>query len=258
MNTQVNQTETTETETTLDMDQVKQMRFFDPDELEAGFDYLSALQGTLESVEFFSNFKRDDDGNVLPPPEGMGLLILPMQRRPEGDEVGLQLTGIAANWAPTFEAAIDNPKGAEAVYEATLGLYARKIRAAINGADDGSPIIFPETIDQYFERVARGESLQAFTKVVKGALEFLKSKGFKKLDAGTLRQILSNATFAAARYPKLPQSSWIALMDLMAESAKKQGLDPAIYDTWKRTRDDAQLEEIDELDLSGLGLIEAK
>lgn len=234
----------------LDADQIKERKFFPADKLQEGVAYLSTLVGSVENVEHFYNF----DPNNITPPAGSGLLIVPMQKR-SADAGPMQLTGFSSMFVPDMETVITNPKGAAALQEALFDIYARKARSIINGTEDGQPIVLPNTLDMFFDRQARGEGLQAFLAIAKSAVKQLKDQGFKKLDVTTFRNILMSSQFASARYPKIPQTAWLAVMDKMKTTAAGAGLDTSIYDTWKSTRDETNFdEEVETLDLSGLGL----
>lgn len=241
-----------ETVETLDMDQVKERKFFPASELEQAIEYYNKLNGSVENVEWFNGLKTDEEGNVILPP-GHGVVIIPMQKRNTTEPGPMQLTGFIVASAPEFEAVIANPKGAEAVHDAYLDLVARKLRGAVNSADDG-PIIFPETVEAFFERQSRGEGLQAFIAVAKSAVKQLREQGFRKMDVNTLRNIFMSESFAAARYPKIPQTAWAAFMDKMKETAKAAGLDVSIYDAWKASRSETTLDDVENIDLAAIGL----
>jgi hypothetical protein len=249
--TDVNTTETTET--VLDQDQIKERKFFGHDAIADGIAYYNMLNGSVEGVEWFVDIKTNDQGEVIIP-DGHGLVVIPMQKRNTTEPGPMQLTGYIVATAPEFETVIANPKGAEAIFDAYLDLVARKLRGIVNSADDGSPIIFPASVEAFFERQSRGEGLQAFIAVAKSAVKQLREQGFKKMDVNTLRNIFMSESFAAARYPKIPQSAWLAFMDKMKETAKTANLDVSIYDAWKGSRSETTLDDVDNIDLSAIGL----
>jgi len=77
----------------------------------------------------------------------------------------------------------------------------------------------------------------------------LKDKGLTFMSAPILRQILSSAAFASMHWPKTPQTVWASLLEKMVARATAMGLDPAVLQTWKETRDAVEM-EVPELDLS--------
>lgn len=243
----------------LTSDEMKSRHYFSPDKLAEGFAFLSLFNSSLpDGVETYTNFA--DPNNITVSP-GFGVSIIPILKRAEkgSEDTEMKLSGVIFAQVPDFATAVQNPKAAEAIHDAYLDIVTRKFKSVINSTDDGMPIQLPAELDAFFERASRGEGLKAFLDVAKSAVKYLKEQGFKKMDVNTLRNIFMSEQFAKARYPRIEQTAWLAIMDMMEKTAKAGALDTSIYTTWRNTRGEAGLDDVDELDLSGLGLtIESK
>lgn len=249
--TQTNETATeTNTETEgMKLDDVAK-RYFGPDKLDDANAYIEQIMAVPEvaneSIKVLSNFDAEDM------PEGYGVWVLPIAKREDGAN---KTIGIVFGMAPSLDALSDHDKGLEAVSNLVAEAFADKIANSVRPRGDENAIsgTMPTSIEDFIENRKTRGSLQTFTKIAPDFVKILRKKKLKTLTAAQLRQILQSSAFAEHLYPSIEQDTWEKIIDHMIARAKADDLDPGILEEWKATRDEAEVTEVSDLDLSDLG-----
>jgi len=138
----------------------------------------------------------------------------------------------------------------------------RDVMNAVRPKDDGSTgESVPYSLDDFLT-TGRAATAKVWRAIGPGALKMLKDT--KRLpasvDIGSFQKVLSKAAFAAA-YPataKVPQTTWMKILDSLAARARNAGMSPEVFLGWKETRHladdeadfdpDALLEGLDDLE----------
>lgn len=237
---------------TLDEDIIRERHYYAPKNLQNGAEYLQKLMGAMpETVKFHFNF----DPASPEIPDGFGLLIQPMLER-AGKGQQMKLVGFVAAAVPDVATVVADVKGAAFLENALTEVLGRKLKGIISGTEPGEPIVLPTTLAGFIERATRSEGVASFNNLAKGFVTALRDAKFQNMNKDTLRSVLMSAPFATALYPKIPQKVWEALLDQMADKAEKATpkMDGAIFKSWKATRNERSFGEIEEVDLSSLGI----
>lgn len=191
--------------------------------------------------------------------EGIAVMVAVLTQR--GDTPGSTSTvkAIVIAPIPTFEAILANPAGkawAQRILEKELNHVAvRQLRKAENVSDAVESM--PKTLEDYItsDRGAGG-ILQAYEDLwrpIKNNMAKL-SRPWRlaNLSKKELRRALESAAYASQYYPTLEEtkqgSLFVFALNGLIQTAKKQGLDPTIFERWLANRDEATIEVKDDDD----------
>lgn len=262
MNEQV-QTETAETttenaeETAMTLDTVSK-RYFNPDNLPAAAKYLQKIMEVPEivsgKVKPLRNFKEDE-----PFPENYGLWILPISKRVETADGGKNKTvGLAFAGVPDLAALSEEESHVAAVRDLVAEAFAAKVANSVRPRGDEMMIsgAMPRDIEDFIENRKQRGSLKTFNELAMTYVKALRKKGLKMLSQPQFRQCLLSSDYAETHFSNLKQELWEQVLGLMIADANKKQLDASILVNWAETRDENEIAEVSEIDLSDLaGLI---
>ena len=214
-----------------------------PDQLAIAGQLLARYREVLPSDALRLNFDVDADF-----PEGYGIITFPVGEIIKG--VGRVAKSVVFAAVPTLNSVLAHEAGRQFVEKAVLEAFSAKLKSAV---DDGSAQEPPFTLEQFLKRRPKAETLATFKEIAGQFVSALKAMGLKRMNAGTLRQILSSTAYAKQHYPKISQDDWVMLLGAMKEVAKSKGLPVAIFDKWLADRDKAQVEaDVEGLDFDTL------
>jgi len=223
-------------------------KYFPPEQLEAGSDYIAEVLAiaSAENVEPVFNF--DTEGEF---PDGYGLSIIPLQKRIP--ERGNLTYGIVIAAIPSVDALAAEESGIAYISKIINDSLIRQVTIAAKPKDEGALISIPFKIDE-FVTSARSSGLAAFNAVATDYVKALKTKGLKFMSKVLLRQVLSCADFAKQQFPRLTQDNWNLVLDSMIAHVKQQGMEAGVLGHWKATRDSVEIDttEIDLTDLDSI------
>lgn len=224
--------------------------YFGPDDFGAASDLLTKIQAVLPEDQIYYNI---DLASELPP-EGYGIYIVPVRQRGEAGADGVaksELIGVCFYAAPSFDMVMSDEKGREYVQDALFGVFAAKMANSIRPNKDGILGKKPFSLADFIERKSRGDSFKTYNELKKPIVEALRKMGLRTINASVLRQCLSNAAIAASQYPNVRSEHWAKILDFCVSLAESRRLDPAIFASWKATRDHASAHD-EEIDFSAL------
>lgn len=184
--------------------------------------------------------------------EGVAVMVAVLTQRGDGPNQST-VKAIVIAPIPTFEAILANPGGnawAKRILEKELNhVSVRQLRKAENVADAVDSM--PKTLEDYItsDRGAGG-ILQAYEDLwrpIKNNMGKLsRSWRLANLSKKELRRALESAAYALEYYPTLEEtkqgSLFVFALNGLIVTAKKQGLDPTIFERWLANRDEATID----------------
>ena len=223
-------------------------RYFPPSDLQAAQILLSKIEVLKNNgVNVKMTFDQEKEF-----PTGYGLAVIPLSERQEGGE-GNKKTGVVLAAIPDPDTIAQDDAGRQFIRENTIAAFLSKVANAARPRPDGQvAATMPFTIKDFIEGGRRGESLKSYTELSGDFVKALRKKGLKFISATILRQCLSNMAFAENQFSGIDQSSWVAVIDMMIAKATEKGLDVAIFANWKLTREDQEINELQDLDFADL------
>lgn len=211
-------------------------QFFSPDQLDRASEAVSAAAAICEAsnLPFMMGF----DGE---PTTGFGIGIVPITKRAETR--GTVLLGVVIAQVPTAETIAGHPKGADYIESLIQADLLTKAKLAVAPRGNSTAIMgsIPASVEDYIIS-SRGEGLATYRELAPVYVSSLKKMGLKLLNAQLLRQILESSAFAQHQYQNVDNAVWIKILDLMVGHAKREGLDTAILEHWKATRDEVEID----------------
>jgi len=237
------ETETTET-TTATMQDIEK-KYFAPEQLEAGSNYINEVMAIceLENAEPVFNF--DTDGEF---PEGYGLSIIPLTRRvPERGNITY---GVAIAAVPTVALLASIEAGSNYIEKIVTDSLLKQIAAGAKPKDEGAQIAIPFKLEE-FTTTSRSSGLAAFNLVASDYVKALKTKGLKFMSKPLLRQVLASTQFAEQQFPRVSQDSWIFVLDSMSKHVQAKGMEIGVLTHWINTRDEVEI-DVTDIDLTDL------
>lgn len=218
-------------------------RFYGPEVLADSNAYVGNCVNAAEAAGLPVFWNIDPKAPEIP--DGYGLAITPVQQRAGGDE-GLKTIAVLIGACPTYEALELDDKGAkfirQTIQELLIGKMVAAARPRGNEKIGQTPFTLPISIADFIERRS-GESLKSYTEISGDFVAALKKQGMKFINATMLRECLANTEFSKEQFPGVEQTSWLAVIAAMRDTAVSKSLDPQIFDHWKETRDTATMAE---------------
>lgn len=185
-------------------------------------------------------------------PEGYGLAIIPIAKKDEAKQERVT-TGVCIAAIPELSSLNTTAEGADFVRLALADVLIAKIANAVRPRADGSTAnVIPFSVADFITSNRPEGILAGFNAVAPAFVAVLKTKGLSLMTKELLRQILSCTAFAKAQHPKIPQSSWVAILQGMIKSASDKGLTVAALEQWIESRDTAGMPQAEDVDLSDL------
>ena len=220
--------------------------YFPPANLAAAQDAIQTAAAACAAIgkEPTTNFNFDDEF-----PAGYGIAIIPTRGRVGGETI---TTGCTIGAVPDPDKIANSEGGPEFIAAAILDKVIAKLANSVRPKGEAGTIAnsLPFSVHDFItSSKGAGEGLATFRKLAPVYVKGLKEKGLTFMSGPILRQILSSAAFAGQHWPKTPQTVWASLLDKMIVRARNANLDPAVLQTWKDTRDAAEV-EVAELDLN--------
>lgn len=212
--------------------------YFGPDNLAAANDLHEKILTVLDEKDVHYNIDLANEAM----PDGYGIYVVPVYKRlDKADEDGnkTEIVGVCFYAAPAFETVLADEKGREYVKDALFAAFSQKMANSIRPTRDGVLGKKPFALADFIERKTRGDSFKAFNDLSKELVETLRRMGLRSINRAILRQCLSNTAIAESQYPAMKQEIWQAILDMCIAEATKAKLDPAIFENWKATRDNA-------------------
>ncbi len=220
--------------------------YFPPSDLPKASELVKRINETIPAKVIRYNFDPEKDQV----PDGYGLAIVPIAERIANANVTVSLV-IAV--APDPELIAGHEKGAAYIRETITDSFLTKIANAARPKPNGSIGTLPKTVEEYIERRKGKESLKVFTELAPGYVKALREKGLRVLTQQLLRQVLQSAVFSTQFNPALEdKGTWNTVLTKMIARAKTKGLDPAVLINWQETRDEAEMVNVEELDIDAL------
>ena len=219
-------------------------RFFSPEQLQDhGVPYINKIQSLGVPVK--RNFDPQQDF-----PSGYGLGVIPISKRENEQNV---LVSVAVCAIPDLALVANDEEGQKFIRTAVIDTFMNKAANAFRERADGTVAASaPYSLEDFITRRTRGESVKTFTTLAPHFVKALKQKGLKFLTAQLLRQILQSASFAGQIAATVPQEKWVDVLDIMIGKASEAGLDTQILENWKSTRNEAELQSIEDEDFTDL------
>ena len=227
-------------------------KYYGPSEVQQAKEEVSRITEGLAAMGINPMFNFEPEE---PFPEGYGIAIIPLSKRvPEEGNVNIN---VAIGAIPDPELIAEKDGGSDWIYSTlTAALIAKVANNARPKADGSSSGSLPFSVQDFITNQRAGENLEAWRKIAPRYVTGLrqKAKGLRGLTLSVLKQILQSTEFAESMYSKIPQSVWVRVLDKIIEHAKEEGLDTAVLEHWKATRDSAEMQEptIDLEDLDNL------
>lgn len=213
------------------------------------------LQSKINEANEFCQLKQlGSESNI--PAEGLpvnyGVGIIPVTKRSE-DGTGNEIHGVFFAAIPTVAELQNSEQGkqfiADTVHKSLLAKIANAVRP--RGAEGKTANVIPFSVAEFIERARSEGVMEAFNEFASDMVTALKRKNIS-ITKKTLRMCLSNAAFANEAYKnQVPAEQWIRIIELMEGKANAEGLNTAIYKTWRENRDE-QTYALEEADLSDL------
>lgn len=213
------------------------------------------LQSKINQANEFCQLKQLGSESNIPAeglPANYGVGIIPVTKRSE-DGTGNEVHGVFFAAIPSVVELQETEQGrqfvADAVHKSLLAKVANAVRP--RGAKGKTATVIPFTVAEFIERARSEGIMEAFNEFAGDMVTALKRKNIS-ITKKTLRMCLSNAPFANEAYKnQVPAEQWLRIIDLMEGKANAEGLNVAIYKTWRATRDE-QTYQLEEADLSDL------
>lgn len=249
------QTETTETtaEDAMTLDDVSK-RYFNPENLHAAAEYMQEIMAidviVSGKVKPLRNFKEDEDF-----PDSYGIWILPISKRIETADGGKNKTmGLVFAGVPDLSALSEEESHVNAVRDLVAEAFAAKVANSVRPRGDETIIsgAMPRDIADFIENRKMRGTLKTFNELAMTYVKALRKKGLKELSVPQFRQCLLSSDYAETHFTNLKQELWEQVLGLMIADAKKKQLDASILENWAETRNENEIEEVTEIDLSDL------
>jgi len=238
--------ETDETTDKLLLSSIKR-EYFSPSELNKAQERLSEVMVVAEdnATAPIRNFDPEKDF-----PNGYGLYIHPItQRGTDGNET----IGIAVAALPDPETIANAEGGSDYIRKVILDAEIAKLANSVRPRSDNSVAAsIPFSIQDFITSSRGGESMATFRKLASIYVAALKKKGIRHMTNVLLRQIFQSSAFAESQFPKIPQESWVKVINSMIGKADAEKLETSVLVNWRETRDQAEM-AVDEIDLEGFG-----
>jgi hypothetical protein len=181
------------------------------------------------------------------------VMVAVLTQRGEGPQASSTVKAIVIAPIPTLDAILGNPEGnawAQRILEKELNHVAvRQLRKAESIGDVVDTM--PKTLSDYITSNREGGGmLQAYEDLwrsIKNSMGKL-SRSWKlaNLSKKELRRGLESAAYAGEYYPTLEEtkqgSLFVFALHGLTAQAKKQGLDPAIFERWLANRDEKKID----------------
>ena len=213
------------------------------------------LQSKINQANEFCQLKQLGSESNIPAeglPQNYGVGIIPVTKRNE-DGTGNEIHGVFFAAIPTVIELQQTEQGqqfiADMVQKALLAKVANAVRP--RGDEGKTANVIPFSVQEFIERARSEGIMEAFNEFAGDMVTALKKKNVS-ITKKTLRMCLSNAAFANEAYKnQVPDAQWLRIIDLMETKANSEGMNVAIYKTWRDTRSE-QTYELEEADLSDL------
>jgi len=224
---------------------------------------IAYIGASIEQFPDFTNYpvaaagvSEDEDGNLVFDPEvytdETNVMVAVLTQRGDGPGQST-VKAIVIAPVPTLDAILSNESAKDwltkIVHKELNHVAVRQLRKA----DDIDTVIdsMPKTLDDYISSNREaGGMLQAFEDLwrpIKNNMAKL-SRSWKlaNLSKKELRRGLESAAYASEYYPTLEEtkqgSLFVFALNGLIATAKKQGLDPTIFERWLANRDEKKLD----------------
>lgn len=203
---------------------------------------IPSLDGYNESIPIVTNFTADN----MPDAESRVMVVKTSSKR---DEEGVSQISV---WAiPTLAAieAISPDYVAELIYSQ----LARKLTNNALRSDNPLSENYPRSVNDFVTtRRGGGTSKKAFNAICKHILAALKKAGVK-LSKADLVDAFQSSEFATDRYATLEEKGiFVKFLNSAVQLATNQGEDASQFQLYLETRDDVQLETVDDVDFDAI------
>jgi len=187
-------------------------------------------------------------------PDNCSIAIVPITESIESG--GRVPSGLLVASVPAIQDVLGDAAGAVWAVKKLTDLMINQVKAGLGKLVESAEQL-PHSIADF---VSTGKSSEyaGYNAVAMDYIKALKKKsaalGF--VSKVLLRQILASKQFAEHQFPRIAQSNWEFIIDAMIKSSAQQGLEPGILAYWRKTRDNALVDEID-VDLQDIGALVA-
>ena len=243
--TDVAQTENTPEATRQPTLQDVDRKYFAPDSLESGQQYINSVLEICEAAGIEAVFNFDTDAHF---PDDYGLAVIPITKR-VADE-GNVIRGICIAAIPSVDLILSNDSGKSYANKLIQDSLIRKVASEAKPKDDGSLTTLSFKIED-FTTTSRSGGLAAFNSIASAYVKILREKGLKFMSKALLRNVLQSASFAEQQFPRLEQKNWEVVLNSMVQHVIKEGVDAGVLQHWLATRNSVEvaLEDIDLTDI---------
>lgn len=243
-----NQNTTVQNVTTESMNTIKK-EFWGQAQLEVAQETVNKVIETVTNANGKLTFNFDPEAEF---PKGYGLAVVPICKKNEASGT-METLGAAIGAIPDYATVIESPEGAAYAKEVVETALMAKLANAVRPRADGNVAAsVPFSLEDFITSNRPEGVLVAFRKLSGAYVKLLKGQGLKLMTDGILRSVLESAAFAESQFPKVPQTSWEALLDSMIKKAVEGNMVPGMLEDWRKTRDQAGMPTAEDVDLSGL------
>lgn len=223
-------------------------QYFAPGQLAEANTALQIVVNACAELKLPVRYNFDPNGEF---PDGYGIAVIPIPQQVKG--VGNVTVGISVAAIPDPDAIANAEGGIEFLRKTVISACLAKVSNAVRPRADGSVASsVPFSIADFITSMRGGEgTLAVYQELAKDMVKALRAKGLKHITIPILREVLQSAAFAAEQYPRIDQAKWVLVLDAMIVRAKAKAMDASVLESWKSTRDSAELSP-DELNIEGL------
>lgn len=235
---------------TLSKDKLRERTYFAPDKLAEAGPFISQLAGSSPVPIHWGL-----DLNNPEIAEGFGVLVQPLMERAAGGGE-MKLTDIIVCPVPSLNLVVADEQGASYLQQVVIEAFGRKLKQAVNGFKEtaGSKLQLPKTLQAFVEAARRGSQLATFKELAPKFVKALKKRGYSQITNDMLYNCFTSASFSQQVFPRIVQDQWLFLIDRMIEAAKTAKLDTELLESWKASRAETHVAELDTLDLTGFDI----
>ena len=209
--------------------------------------------GKIADAKVVFNF--DPDKGL---PDGYGMAIIPIGKKAKnekGEDVGERITiGVCIAAIPTLAELQKTAEGVDYITNSIADALVTRVANAVRPRADGSTAhVIPSIVADFITSNRPEGVLAGYNSVAPAWVTLLRNKGMTLLTKELLRSILSSTAFASTGpYAKVPQTTWVTILEGMIASAAKANLTTVAMQDWLTTRDTSGMPHKDDVDLSDL------
>lgn len=222
-------------------------RYFAPDELETAQAEIGKVLAVCPQNMFRSNFDLADEKV----PDGYGVAIVPIsQRQKVGEDQKTVVLGATVALVPSPQVIMADDAGMDFVRDTLVDVCVAKIANAVRPKDGvlDADLFIPKTLEHFITVQKKGEGLKTFNELAPRVIKAMKEKtkgAMQFLTPQILRQVLQNSGWASHTFPNIPDTSWERVLEMMIKLATAEKLDTNILESWKSSRNEAAMAEVD-------------